>query len=121
MTLAASEPFKRGSYMFEALLSIRLLGPIGAIRLDPPAPERSSVDLAGPSSNHFRPGAGTRQPRTRRGDRARDRPRDDRRGARAHGTGRAETARALRPLRSPKAVPLSRGTRAGDARRRRAA
>jgi hypothetical protein len=46
---------------------------------------RSSVDLAGPSSNDLLAGAGARQPRARRGDRAGDRTRDDRRGARAVG------------------------------------
>ncbi len=77
------------------------------------APERSSVDLAGPPSNDFPPSARTRQPRPRRGDRARDRPGDDRRGARADGTGRAETASPLRPLRRPLALPLAQGTRQG--------
>jgi hypothetical protein len=85
-----------------------LLGSLGSLR---------SVDLAGPSSNNLSAGSGARQSRPRRGDRPRDRPRDDRRGARADGTGRAETARAVRPLRRPLALPLSRGARAGDTRR----
>jgi len=34
----------------------------------------------------------------------------------ADGTGRPQTAATLRPLRRPLALPLSRGTRAGDAR-----
>src|SRR5436305_1394474 len=51
------------------------------LRSPSPAPGRRSVDLAGPPSNDLPAGAGTRQPRARRGDRARDRPRDDRRGA----------------------------------------
>jgi hypothetical protein len=37
--------------------------------------------------------------------------------ARVDGAGCAETAASLRPLRRPLAVPLSRGTRQGDARR----
>ena len=41
----------------------------------PPRPGEGSVDLAGPSSNDLPAGAGTRQPRARRGDRAGDRPR----------------------------------------------
>jgi hypothetical protein len=37
-------------------------------RTRPLGPGRRSVDLAGPSSNHLPPGAGTRQPRARRGE-----------------------------------------------------
>src|SRR5262249_34673167 len=84
-------------------------------------PERSSVDLAGPPANDLPPGVGTRQPRARRGDRARDRPRDDRRGARAHGTGGAQAASPLQPRRRSLALPLSRGTRKGEPRRCRGA
>jgi hypothetical protein len=84
-------------------------------------PGRRSFDLAGPSSNDLSAGAGARQLRARRGDRERDRPRDNHRGARADGIDRAETASPLRTLRRSLALPLSRGTREGDARRCRAA
>src|SRR6266480_2474628 len=86
-----------------------------------PAASISRRDLAGPSADDLSTAAGTRQPHARRGDRPGNRPRDDRRGARAHGAVRAEAASPLRPLRRPLAVPLSRGTREGDARRCRAA
>ena len=56
-----------------------------------PAPGRN-VDLAAPPSKDLPAGAGTRQPCARRGNRAGDRPRDNCRGARADGAGRAETA-----------------------------
>src|SRR5512132_186377 len=89
-----------------ALDSLRRLGP-----------GRRSFDLAGPPPNDLQAGAGARQPRPRRGDRAGDRPRDDRRSARADGTGRPEAAASLRSLRRALALPLSRGAREGDARR----
>jgi hypothetical protein len=54
----------------------------GSIDSQPPlGPERSGVDLAGPPSNNLPAGAGTRQPCPRRGDRAGNRPRDDRRSS----------------------------------------
>ena len=86
-----------------ALDSVNRLGP------------ESNVDLAGPPTNDLPPGDRTQQPRTRGRDRARDRPRHDRRGARANDTVRPETARTLRPLCRPLALPLSRGAREGDA------